>query len=203
MHDDAALYGCDVVHTRTHQVLDLAEHCGRALGKKQMTMTFEQWLAATNGGAGRPATGRWRMPRYYHGASIGGLDGTYQNTADLNSTSPMAMRRSGSASRGRQPRPRHHHDAIAKCGVYRAAPGPIRSGSGQARAAHYRRWPFPGQFSIEVVDDGAGGLKPRVWSVNVSNEAVVYAGSNRYRAVGTACALLYVRRANGPRKSGA
>ena len=165
-----------------------------------MTMTFEQWLAATDGGAG--PTRYWPLADAggtTMAASIGGLDGTYQNTTDLkfNITDGDAQKWVGFGGAGS---PGHATITtplqsaaftallLVQFDLVQGKHVLLTTGGGSV----------PGQFSIEVVDDGAGGLKPRVWSVNASNEAVVYTGSNPGTVpVGTACALLYVRRANG------
>lgn len=52
----------------------------------------------------------------------------------------------------------------------------------------------PGQFRVSFVDDGAGGLKPRVWSTNIIGEKVVAQGANLGTVpVGDAFLFAYVR----------
>ena len=171
-----------------------------------MTMTFEQWLAATDGGAG--PTRHWPLSDTSGttmAATIGGINGTYQNTADLELNIIDRDGRSGSASAAAGA-PGHATVATAlQSAAFTAMPLVqfdlvkskhvlLTTGGGTVA----------GQFSVELIDDGAGGLKPRVWSVNASNEAVVYIGSNpaRCRSARPARYCMCAAR-TAPRKSGA
>jgi hypothetical protein len=163
--------------------------------------TFVQWLGQTNGGAG-PAR-YWPMSDVSGAtmaASVGGINGTYQNASDLelNITDTDSQKWVGFG--GASVSPGHATIAtplqsaaftallLVQFDLVKGKHVLLTTGGGST----------PGEFSFEVVDDGAGGLKPRVWSVNASNQPVIYVGTNTGTVpVGTSCVLFYVRRENG------
>jgi hypothetical protein len=173
----------------------------QAFGGSMTPLTFAQWLAATNGGGG--PTRYWPMSETSGTtmtASIGGIDGTYQNTGDLELNITDAASEKWVGFGGAQSNPGHATIATAlqsaeftalllvQFDLVKAKHILLTTGGGST----------PGQFSFELVDDGAGGLKPRVWSVNDSGQPVIYVGTNQATIpVGTSCALFYLRRADG------
>jgi hypothetical protein len=172
----------------------------QAFGGSVTPSTFAQWLAATNDGAG--PTRYWPMSETSGStltASIGGITGTYQNAADLELNITDAQSDKWVGFGGAQSSPGHATIAT-----------PLQSAAFTAmllvqfdlvKAKHVlltTAGSTAGHFSVEVVDDGAGGLKPRVWSRDSSGAAVIYVGTSTGTIpVGSACALFYVRRGNG------
>jgi hypothetical protein len=173
----------------------------QAFGGSVTPLTFNQWLAATHGGGG--PTRYWPMSDLSGStmaASLGGINGVYQNTSDLELNITDAQSAKWVGFGGAQSSPGHATIAtplqsleftallLVQFDLVKAKHILLTTAGGST----------PGQFSFEVVDDGAGGLKPRVWSVNDSNQAVIYVGTSTGSIpVGTPCALFYVRRANG------
>lgn len=200
----AWLLGNDLALTRRDVLMANAALFGAiaaaGAGHAQPIQTFAQWLASTNAGSG--PTRYWPMgdaPGITMSAAIGGIGGTWINTTDLefgitDQDSLNWMGFGGGAAPG--------HGTLAT---------PLQSAAFTAlmviqldlvKPQHVllttAGGSVPGEFSMEVVQDGAGGQKPRVWSVNDSGEAVIFEGTSPGTVpVGTSCALFYVRRSNG------
>ena len=163
--------------------------------------TFDQWLASTNGGAG--PTRYWPMADVSGtamAASIGGIPSTYLNPSDLQLNITDALGEKWVGFGATSPAPGYVTittalQSSAFTALILLQPDLVKTkhvllNSGADNAA--------GHFSVELIDDGAGGLKPRIFSCDGAGAVVAYVGTSPGTIpVGVPSALFYVRRAAG------
>lgn len=170
---------------------------GAALGKRTIAVpgpppavegTILERIDAINGGPTR----HWRQADTSGSvmvARVGGVNGTWQNTGDLtygvdplttDAASGKSIGFGGAASPG------HGQITIGGAGISIASQHTFhqRIQLDRHKAQHValttgQQSPTnpPGSFAREFVDDGAGGMKPRMWTINASNVVVAYTGT--------------------------